>query len=192
QIMAVAAVGLVLGLALGAALPFAVEHFFGDQIPAPAHYAVYPGPLVLAAAFGTLAALGFAILPLARAREIAPAGLFRDLVAPSSRHGRWPYRIAAFAAFGSIAALSVLLSPYPLFNLGFLGGSFAVLLALRLIATALRPLLTRLPRRKPPLLRLALANLTRPGTPTARIIVAPGLGLPPAATVALLQPRAEA
>src|SRR5258706_11368738 len=91
QIMAVAAVGLILGLALGAALPFAVEHFFGEEIPAPAHYAVYAGPLVLAAAFGTLAALGFAILPLARAREIAPAGLFRDLVAPSSRHGRWRY-----------------------------------------------------------------------------------------------------
>ena len=139
QIMAVAAVGLVLGLALGAALPFAVEHFFGEQIPAPAHYAVYAGPLVLAAAFGTLAALGFAILPLARAREIAPAGLFRDLVAPSSRHGRWPYRVAAFAAFGSIAALSILLSPYPLFNLGFLGGSFAVLLALRLIASGFPP-----------------------------------------------------
>jgi putative ABC transport system permease protein len=191
QIMAVAAVGLVLGLALGAALPFLVEHFFGEQIPAPAHYAVYPGPLVLAAAFGTLAALGFAILPLARAREIAPAGLFRDLVAPSSRHGRWPYRVAAFAAFGSIAALSILLSPYPLFNLGFLGGSFAVLLALRLIATAFRHLLTRMPRRKSQLLRLALANLTRPGTPTASIIVALGLGLTLLATVALIQASVE-
>jgi putative ABC transport system permease protein len=192
QIMAVAAVGLVLGLALGAALPFAVEHFFGEDIPAPAHYAVYAGPLVLAAAFGTLAALGFAILPLARAREIAPAGLFRDLVAPSSRHGRWPYRVAAFAAFGSIAALSILLSPYPLFNLGFLGGSFAVLLALRLIATAFRHVLTRMPRRKSQLFRLALANLTRPGTPTASIIVALGLGLTLLATVALIQASVEA
>jgi len=192
QIMAVAAVGLVLGLVLGAALPFAVEHFFGEEIPAPAHYAVYPGPLVLAAAFGTLAALGFAILPLARAREIAPAGLFRDLVAPSSRHGRWPYRVAAFGAFAIIAALSVLLSPYPLFNLGFLGGSFAVLLALRLIATGFRHLLVRMPRRKSQLLRLALANLTRPGTPTASIIVALGLGLTLLATVALIQASVEA
>jgi len=36
QIMAVACVGLVLGLAIGAALPFAVEYFFGASIPAPA------------------------------------------------------------------------------------------------------------------------------------------------------------
>ena len=192
QIMAVAALGLVLGLALGAALPFAVEHFFGDAVPAPAHYAVYAGPLVLAAVFGTLAALGFAIPPLARAREIAPAGLFRDLIAPSSRRGRWPYGLASIAAFAIIAALSVLLSPYRLFNLGFLGGTIAVLAVLRLVAVALRRGLARLPRAKSQLLRLAFANLTRPGTPTASIIVALGLGLTLLATVVLMQASIEA
>ena len=55
--------------------------------------------LALAALFGILAAAGFAIPPLARAREIAPAGLFRDLVSPSGKHGRWPYRAAAIVAF---------------------------------------------------------------------------------------------
>jgi putative ABC transport system permease protein len=192
QIMAVAGLGLVLGLMIGAALPFAVEHFFGEQIPAPAHYAVYAGPLALAAAFGTLAALGFAIPPLARAREIAPAGLFRDLVAPSARHGRWPYRIAAAAAFAIIAALSVLLSPYPLFSLGFLGGSIAVLIVLRLAAWGFRYGLGRLPRRRSQLVRLALANLTRPGAPTASIMVALGLGLTLLATVVLIQACVEA
>ena len=192
QIMAVAALGLVLGLCLGAALPFAVEHLFGSEIPAPAHYAVYPGPLALAAAFGTLAALGFAIPPLARAREIAPAGLFRDLVAPSARHGRWPYRVASLAAFAAIAALSILLSPYPLFNLGFLGGTVGVLFVLRLAASGLRRGLLRLKRRNSQLLRLAFANLTRPGTPTASIIVALGLGLTLLATVVLMQASVEA
>src|SRR5882724_3674756 len=55
QIMAVAALGLVLGLGLGAAMPFAVEYFAGASIPAPAHYGVYAGPLALAAVFGALA-----------------------------------------------------------------------------------------------------------------------------------------
>ena len=85
----------------------------------------------MAAAFGALAALGFAILPLARAREIAPAGLFRDLVAPSRTRGRWPYRAAALIAFLAIGALSVALSPYPWFSLVFLGGAAAVLALLR-------------------------------------------------------------
>jgi putative ABC transport system permease protein len=192
QIMAVAALGLALGLALGAAMPFAVEYFAGSSIPAPAHYGVYLGPLALAAVFGTLAALGFAIPPLARARDIAPAGLFRDLVAPSVRRSRWPYRLAAFAIFATIAGLAVALSPYPRFSLGFLGGTIAVLAILRLVAFGLRRGLERLPRAKSQLLRLALANLTRPGTPTANIIVALGLGLTLLATIVLMQGSVEA
>jgi putative ABC transport system permease protein len=187
QIMVVAALALVLGLAVGAVLPFFVEYYFGADIPAPAHYGVYAGPLFLAAAFGTLAALGFAIPPLARAREIAPAGLFRDLVAPSRLQGRLGYRIAAGGAFVAIGALSVLLSPNPRFTLGFLGGTVAALIALRLIALALRLGLNRLPRRKSQTLRLALANLTRPGAPTVSIVVALGLGLSLLATVVLIQ-----
>ena len=192
QIMAVAFVGLIAGLAIGAAMPFAVEQFFGKDIPAPAHYAVYPAPLALAAVFGALAALGFAIPPLARAREIAPAGLFRDLVSPSTRRGRWPYRVASLAAFATIALLSIVLSPYRLFSLGFLGGTLGVLIVLRLAAFAFRRGLLRLPRRRSAVARLALANLTRPGTPTASIIVALGLGLTLLATVTLMQASVEA
>jgi putative ABC transport system permease protein len=192
QIMAVASLGLILGLVLGAAFPFIIEHLFGDAIPAPAHYAVYPGPLALAGLFGALAALGFAVPPLARAREIAPAGLFRDLVAPSARRGRWPYRLAAAAAFAAIAGLSVLLSPYPLFNLGFLGGTVGVLIVLKVIAIGLRRGIARVPRRRSQAVRLALSNLTRPGTPTASIVVALGLGLTLLATVTLIQRTVEA
>src|SRR5262249_16279704 len=66
QILVVATIALVLGLGLGAALPFAVQYYFGAGIPAPAHYALYPGPLALAVAFGALATFGFTIPPLAR------------------------------------------------------------------------------------------------------------------------------
>ncbi len=192
QIMAVACIGLVLGLALGAALPFAVEYFFGASIPAPANYAVYPGPLALAAVFGLLAAAGFAIPPLARAREIAPAGLFRDLVAPSRLRARLGYRVAAFAIFAAIAALSVLLSPYPEFNLGFLAGMAAVLVFLRCAGALVRRLIASLPRQRSQVARLALANLVRPGAPSTSIMVALGLGLTLLATVALLEASVRA
>lgn len=192
QIMAVSGLGLVLGLVIGAALPFAVERFFGSEIPAPAHYAVYAGPLVLAAVFGTLAALGFAIPPLARAREIAPAGLFRDVVAPSHQRGRWPYRAAAWGAFATIGALSVALSPYPLFNLGFLGGTVVVLVLLRIIGGLMARAIRSLKRAKSQTLRLAFANLTRPGASSASVVVALGLGLTLLATVVLMQASVEA
>src|SRR6202008_3796643 len=101
-----------------------------ESIPAPANYSVYPGPLALAAVFGLLAALGFAIPPLARAREIAPAGLFRGLVAPSHARAGLAECGAGIVIFVAIAALSVVLSPYPEFNLGFLAGMAAVLVFL--------------------------------------------------------------
>jgi putative ABC transport system permease protein len=191
QVMAVAMLGIVIGLALGAALPFAVQHFFGADIPAPAHYAVYTGPLALGAAFGFLAALGFAILPLARAREIAPAGLFRDLVAPTRLRGRLPYRITAYLCFAVIAALSVGLSPYPRFNLYFLAGAAGVLIVLRLVGALLLALLARIhPRAQT--LRLAFGNLLRPGSPSADIMVALGLGLTLLATVTLTEASVNA
>ena len=192
QIMAVACVGLVLGLVIGAALPFAVEYFFGASIPAPANYTVYPGPLALAAVFGLLAALGFAIPPLARAREIAPAGLFRDLVAPSHMRARLAYRVAGVAIFVAIAALSIALSPYPEFNLGFLAGMAAVLVFLRVAGGLIRRLIARLPRQRSQVARLALANLVRPGAPSTSIMVALGLGLTLLSTVALLDASVRA
>ena len=167
QVMLVAALGIVLGLALGAALPFAVEHFSGDDIPAPAHYAVYPAPLVMAAAFGVLAALGFAILPLARAREIAPAGLFRDLVAPSAQAralavSRWRRWSRSWPSARCRSALS----PYPWFSLVFLAGAAAVLVAAALGGRAVAPrCCVCIPARRAQIARLALGNLTRPVRP---------------------------
>jgi putative ABC transport system permease protein len=192
QIMAVACIGLVFGLLIGAALPFAVEHFFGDSIPAPARYAVYTAPLLIAAVFGLLAAAGFAIPPLARAREIAPAGLFRDLVSPASVRGRTVYRVAALVIFAAIAALSILLSPYPEFSLGFLVGMAGVLVFLRFASVLIRKTIAKLPRQKSQVMRLALANLVRPGAPSSAIIVALGLGLTLLATVALLDASVRA
>jgi putative ABC transport system permease protein len=57
---------------------------------------------------------------------------------------------------------------------------------LRLTAFILQWLLRRVPRPRSPGLRLALANLTRPGAATASVIVALGLGLSLLATVTLL------
>lgn len=186
-VMIIATIGLVLGLGLGAALPFVVGYFFGADIPAPANYAVYSGPLIMAAAFGILTALAFAILPLARAREINAAALFRDLISPSSARGRWPYRIAATIAFAAIVILSVTLSRYTNFTLGFLGGSAAILIALRFAGQGLKYLIARLPHGGSQVVRLAFGNLTRPGTQSVQVIVALGLGLSLLAVVTLTE-----
>jgi putative ABC transport system permease protein len=186
QVMAIALAAVLAGLVLGAAMPFAIGAFYGADIPAPAQYAIYAGPLWLAAAFGIFSAAAFSIPPLARAREVAPATLFRDIVAPSPARGRLGYLLLAAGAAMVIVALALAVAPSPLFAAYFLGGVAGGLIAFGLFAQGLRWLLRRLPRPKTPSLRLALANLTRPGAATSSVVVALGLGLTLLAAVMLL------
>lgn len=186
EVMAIAVVAVVVGLILGVMIPYAVGALYGTEIPAPAHYAVYVQPLVLAAVFGLLSAAAFSIPPLARAREIAPASLFRDLVVRARGQGRLPYLIAAALCGVVVIALTVAVSPSPDFAGYFLAGAVAILALLRGIAAGLRMLLKRLPRPHRPDVRMALANLTRPGSATGGVVTALGLGLTLLATVSLL------
>jgi putative ABC transport system permease protein len=186
QVMAIALIAVVLGLLIGAAAPFLVARFYGDEIPAPAVYAIYPAPLILAACFGIFSAAAFSIPPLARAREIAPASLFRDLVARTNTRARLPYLAAAAGAGLIVIGLALVISPSPIFALWFIAGVAAALIALSALAYGLRFALKRLPRSRTPTLRLAIGNLTRPGAATTSVVVALGLGLTLLATVTLL------
>lgn len=186
QVMAIAFVAVAAGLAIGTGLPFLVEALYGASLPTPARFAIYPGPLALAALFGIFSAAAFAIPPLARAREIAPANLFRDIVRRAEARGRLPYLAAAGAAAATVVALALFVAPAPGFALRFLAAVAAGLFVLRLAAWGLRFILMRLPRLRRPGLRLAIANLTRPGAATASVVVALGLGLSLLAAVSLI------
>ena len=79
QIGVLAAVGIVLGLALGATVPFLAAPFLQDRLPVPAIVSVYPGPLAEAALYGALTAFLFTLWPLARTEQVRAAALFRDI-----------------------------------------------------------------------------------------------------------------
>ncbi|MEQ9798692.1 FtsX-like permease family protein, partial [Parvibaculum sp.] len=130
QVMALAAVGIAIGLLIGGAAPFLVQLVAGDMIPIPAEMGVYGGPLVLAAAYGVLTALAFAIWPLARAREVPATSLFRDLVAPVRRLPRPVYVAATGGALFVLAGLAVALAEERLFALWFVAGAAGVFVVL--------------------------------------------------------------
>ncbi len=187
QVMTIALAAVLLGLVLGAMLPFALGASYGADIPAPAIYAVYAGPLWLAAAFGIFSAAAFAIPPLARAFEVAPAMLFRDVVAPGRVRGRLPYlalaagcrrhRDRARARGRALAAFRCVFHRRDRGRDWWRSGLFA---------QGFRWVLRRLPRPSSSTLRLALANLTRPGAATSSVVVALGLGLTLLSAVMLL------
>ncbi|HET7083615.1 MAG TPA: FtsX-like permease family protein [Rhizomicrobium sp.] len=186
QVMAVAVLATVLGAGLGAMLPFAAVWIYGDALPVPPSFGFYPVPLLLALAFGLLSAVAFAVPPLSRARAVPPASLFRDAVAPAKAEGQNFYRAISAGAALCVAMLTLLVAPSPFFAAEFLTGAIAALGLLRLLAEGLRRAIAALPRSRSPLIRLAFANLLRPGAATGGVVTALGLGLTLLATVTLL------
>jgi putative ABC transport system permease protein len=193
QVMGVALAATVLGAAIGTSVPFIVVWRYGASLPVPPEFGLYPSAILLALAFGLLTALTFAVPPLGRSRGIRPASLLRDMVAPSegdddpdAARSRWRDRMLAAGAVAGIVILALVTAPRPWFAAQFLGGGIVVILALRLAAGALMFGLRAVPRPRAALLRLALANLVRPGAATGGTITALGLGLTLLATVTLL------
>lgn len=192
QVVALSLIGIVLGLGLGAAVPFIVQSAAGDLIPVPARFAIYSEPLMLAAAYGFLTALAFAIWPLARAREIPATGLFRDIVAPVRRWPRPPYVVATGGALLLLAALAIGLTDERLFAAWFVAGAGLSFIVLRFTGQGLMWLARKAPRVRQPQLRLAIANLHRPGAATPSVVLSLGLGLTLFVTVSLIDGNIEA
>lgn len=175
QIGATAAVGIALGLAVGALVPFVVARLAGAALPVTPELALYPVPLATAALLSGLVALLFALPALARARAVPAATLLRDEVG-ASRRPSWRLVAAMGVLIAALAGVAVLTASDRLLALGFVGAVAALVLLLWGIGLGLRWALARLPRPRAPLRRLALANLHRPGAQTDRLVVALGLG----------------
>ena len=184
QILLMALVGIVIGLAVGASLPGLIDLAFGDLLPARLAGGLYPGALVLAAAFGILTALTFAILPLARARRTPAQALFRGR-AEGAGLGWRDVVLAGGSAF-TLGALAVLLSEDRLLALGYLGGAVAVFAVLRLLAWGIMAAAQRLPRPRGVASRMALASIHRPNALTPTVVLSMGLGLALLVSLALI------
>jgi putative ABC transport system permease protein len=186
QIVIVAGGAILAGLAAGALVPWAVMHVAGDALPVVPRLDLYPLPLAQGALYGLLIALLFALAPLARARAVTAASLFRTGVEGEGRPG-WRVIAAMALVASAIAALAIATAREPWFAALFVASVIGLLVLLSGLGAGIRAAAARLPRPKAPLARLALANLHRPGAQTGRLVVALGLGLTLFATLAVIQ-----
>ena len=167
--------GIAAGLLVGACVPLIVAKVAGDALPVAPQLGLYPLPLAVAAALGVLVTLLFALPALARARSVPAATLLRDAIMPLRRP---TFAVLASMTFllGLLVALAVLTASDRPIALGFVGATIALVAGLWLSGGLLRLGLGRIPRPRGTLVRLALANLHRPGAQTDRLVVALGLG----------------
>ncbi len=178
QILAFAGLGIGIGLLIGAMTPWLVDIVVGDRLPVPAVLAVYPGPLAVAALYGVLVTVVFALLPLMRARDIRPVGLFRAIAGGARWRFRWSDLVLLAAMAILLAGAAIWFTSDRMFAAWFVGGMAIAFLFLRLTGT-LVAMLARWPGRGriSADLRLALANLYRPGAVTGSVVLSLGLGL---------------
>jgi putative ABC transport system permease protein len=147
----------------------------------------YAAPLALAALFGILTALAFALLPLARAAKISPSGLFRAQVAPTAGRPGWVTLAALVIAFAGLAGLAIASASSPVIAGAFVVGAAIAFALFHLLARLIARLAARGARLRWPLWRLALANLHRPGAATGAILLSLGLGLTLLSAIVLVE-----
>ena len=177
EVLLLAGIGIVIGLSLGAVLPFAVASILGDIIPLPLSPALYPGQLALALAYGVLTATTFALWPLGRAHDLPVSALFRDEIAPVRRLPRKRYLVATAIAAAALAVLAVAAAYDRKIATIFIASAVLVFGLLHLIASLVMLVARRAPRPQSTVLRLAIANIYRPGALTPTVVISLGLGL---------------
>lgn len=186
QVMLIAGIGTLIGLAIGASLPFLLDALFSADLPLPLNPTLAPGELALAAAYGLLTAFAFAITPLGRAHDVPVSGLFRDTVDPARVRPRWRYRIWLGLSLAALVGLSVVTAFDRRVALIFIAAAAIAFGLLHGVALGLMALARRLPHPSWPAPRMALANLHRPGALTPAIVLSLGLGVTLLVTLSLI------
>ena len=177
QIALVALFATIIGAAAGAALPYAIVWGFGNIIPLPVVPSLYPAVLGLAIAYGLLTALAFALWPLGRAHDISVSMLFRDQVASQRRWPRRRYLVAMALMAAALAALAIFSTSERRVAAIFVASAAGIFILLRLVALLTMWVARRLPRQRSTVMRLAVANIHRPGALTPTVVLSLGLGL---------------
>ena len=186
QILLIASVGIVAGLFLGALMPPLASGLLASVLPVPSEGGLYPGALGLAAVFGLLVTLAFALLPLGRARDVPATALFREMSFDGHGMPRAIYVVSTLALAVALAGLAIWTAGDRRIAFTFVGAAIFAFLVLRVVASLVQALARRSPRVRSTMLRLAIGNIHRPGALTPSVVLSLGLGLTLLVTLALI------
>ncbi|MBR1217011.1 FtsX-like permease family protein [Bradyrhizobium sp. U87765 SZCCT0131] len=184
QVVVLAAVGSLIGLAVGAALPFIIAKVFGHLLPLPIEPSLHGGELALSLLYGLLTALAFGLWPLGTVHDVPVARLFRDAGASDWRWPRRRYLVLMAVVIALLVAIAIGLAYDKRVAAVFVAASVVVFALLRLVAGLVMLIARRLPRPQSTMLRLALGNIHRIGALTPSVVLSLGLGLTVLVTIA--------
>ncbi|KAB2672821.1 ABC transporter permease [Ochrobactrum sp. LMG 5442] len=186
QIMVIGLIGIAIGLVLAAIIPYAAALALANYLPVAGGGGFFPGALALAAIFGLITTLAFAIIPLGRARDIPATALFREQGFEQRGLPRLLYLSLAVLLIAALAGLALYVAYDRRIAAIFIVSAIAAFGVLRLVADGIRWLARRVPRVRSTALRLAVGNIHRPGALTPSVVLSLGLGLTLMVAIALI------
>jgi putative ABC transport system permease protein len=177
EVMAMAAVAMTAGIAIGVALPFLLQASFGTLIPFPLAPSIFPQEIAAGVLYGVLTSFAFSVLALGRAHDVPVSTLFRDEVAAAPVWPRRRYLLMLLAAAVGLAGAAVALAADRKLALIYIVAAIGGFVLLRSAAALIMMAARRFPYPHRVELRLAIGNLYRPGALTPSIVLSLGLGL---------------
>jgi putative ABC transport system permease protein len=186
QVLAIAAVGVVIGVALGLLIPALVATVYGDMLPVEISPLAGLGSVWVGVGYGFPVALVFTAWPLGQTERIRPASLFRDEVGSGFQRPGWRALTVSVTAALALVGFAVWASQAPALALGFLGGVSVILVLFWLLGTGVTWLARRVPRPRRPEVALAITGLSAPGGLTRSVVLSLGAGLSLLVAVALV------
>ena len=178
QILTMAAIGIFLGLLLGIAMPYLARYFMGEILPISEGALFFPLALLPGIVYGFLTALIFAIWPLALSRDVQPTDLFRASSYGQKRKlPRLSYMLVLMICVACLIGVAIYFSQSRFIAIVFTGAIACSFLLLQGVTLLIQYIARKAPSSKSPVLRMAVANIHRPGSLTSSVVLSLGLGL---------------
>ncbi|MEE2745270.1 MAG: ABC transporter permease, partial [Pseudomonadota bacterium] len=177
QVFLLASIGIAVGLALGALFPIAGGWALKELLPIKLINGIFIEQLIFAALFGFLVTFIFSFWPLAKARSIPVANLFRQKASLSNFEPDIWHVMPLVISGCLLIFLTIWTAVDKVFAAWFVIGCIASLCALTGCARLLKKLAKIVNVDKTTELRLALNNLYRPGASTNGIVLSLGLAV---------------
>jgi putative ABC transport system permease protein len=175
QVLTMAVLAIVIGLAIGATIPFVAGEALKRALELPLSIGVDYMGLGLDALYGVLVALVFSLGPLGRAHDVPVAALLRDDREAEQPRSPLRYRLAAALSLAALAATTFLSSTDKKLAAAFVASVLGAFLLLRGVAWLAMFAARRLPRAGDARLRLAQSNIARSGSLAPTLIVSAGV-----------------
>jgi len=178
QILIMATVGIIIGLAMGIGMPYLARSAMGSILPISEGTLFFPKALAPGILFGYLTALIFATWPLALSRDIQPTDLFRS--SAYQTHRQWPqlkYIITVAIYTSLLVGTAIYFSDNRFVAIVFICAIMASFVLLQIVAWIIKRIAKASPKPGSTPFRMAITNIYRPGSLTSSVILSLGLGL---------------